>query len=284
MRGGVCWALCIAAASLGCKEKAGAPRGSASAAASASAPAQPVRPRPPPACRAIQVKGDVRTPAGPVVLLAPIDGRTWLTLGEGAEVALRHGVSAREFELRGPGRFLPCRGGLEQVLVSDGRVKSVPGTGLRPGGEFLLATPLGSVTYGDADLDANVGPSSFELELRRGELVAELSPGAAGYPESGLEAGGRAKIEGAVDPEKLMNACESAAKDAADAARRVLSAADKEQLGKQAASQLVVRRRARAVCAIAAAGLAREPDPGKKTTLDERLVTAERAWRTVPVH
>ncbi len=133
MRLGFRGALLIGVASLGCKDKAGAAAVTnppASASASASSLMKPVSL--PPACRAIQVKGDVRSAAGPIALLMPLDGRTWVTLGEGAELALRHGVSAREFEVRGPGRFLPCRGGLEQVLVSEGRVKSSSGTGVRP--------------------------------------------------------------------------------------------------------------------------------------------------------
>jgi hypothetical protein len=282
MRLGFRRALLLFVASIGCKDKAGA-AGATSAQASASASASLVKPVSlPPACRAIQVKGDVQSAAGPIALLMPLDGRTWVTLGEGAELALRHGISAREFEVRGPGRFLPCRGGLEQVLVSDGRVKSSSGTGVRPGGEFLIASPFGSVAYGDADLDVTVRASSLELELRRGELVTELAPGTSGYPKDGLKGTGRAKVEGTADPAKLLDGCEVAAKEAAESAGRVLSAAGKQDMAKEAASQLVVRRRARAVCAIAAAGLEREPDPSKKSALEQRLAAAERAWRTVP--
>jgi hypothetical protein len=282
MRLGFRGALLIGVTSLGCKEKTGT-TAETSARAPASASSSLMKPVSlPPACRAIQVKGDVQSAAGPVALLMPLDGRTWVTLGEGAELALRHGVSAREFEVRGPGRFLPCRGGLEQVLVSEGRVKSSSGTGVRPGGEFLIATPFGSVAYGDADLDVTVGASSLELELRRGELVTELAPGTSGYPKDGLKGTGRAKVEGTADPGKLLDGCEAAAKEAVESAGRVLSAGEKQEMAKEAASQLVVRRRARAVCAIAAAGLERVPDPSKKSALDQRLVAAERAWRTVP--
>lgn len=280
MRLRLCWALWIGAATLGCKDKPAA--GGATSAPSGSASAPLVKASPP-ACRAIQVQGDVKSAAGPVAVLTPLDGRSWVTLGEGAELAVRHGVSAREFELRGPGRFLPCRGGLEQVLASEGRVKSVPGTGVRPGGEFLIATPLGSVSYGDAQLELSVGASSLELELGRGELVTELAPGTSGFPAAGLKAKGGAKLQGSVEPDKLMAGCESAAKDAIEAASRVLSASEKSAMGKAAADQLVVRRRARAVCAIAASGIEREPEPTRKSALEQRLVAAERAWRTVPV-
>ncbi len=280
MRLGLCWALWIGAATLGCKDKTAANGAASVPSPSASAPLVKASP---PACRAIQVQGDVKSAAGAVAVLTPLDGRTWVSLGEGAELAVRHGVSAREFELRGPGRFLPCRGGLEQVLASEGRVKSAPGTGVRPGGEFLIATPLGSVSYGDAELEVSVGASSLELELGRGELVTELAPGTSGYPEAGLKAKGHAKLQGAVEPDKLMAGCESAAKDSIEAASRVLSASEKPAMGKAAADQLVVRRRARAMCAIAASGIEREPEPTRKSALEERLVAAERAWRTVPV-
>ncbi len=59
-----------------------------------------------------------------------------------------------------------------------------------------MATPFGSVAYGDADLDVTVGASSLELELRRGEVVTELAPGTSGYPKDGLKGTGRAKVEG----------------------------------------------------------------------------------------
>ena len=109
-------ALLLFVASIGCKERAGA-AGATSAQASASASASLVKPVSlPPACRAIQVKGDVQSAAGPIALLMPLDGRTWVTLGEGAELALRHGISAREFEVRGPGRFLLR---IDEVDVAD---------------------------------------------------------------------------------------------------------------------------------------------------------------------
>lgn len=271
----------------GCKREAPAgSRASEPSTASASAApspslAPPVALRPPP-CRALRVSGDVRSEAGAIEEQTPLEGRGWVTLGEDGQVVVRHGASSRDFTLFGPGRFLPCRGGLEQVLIGSGRFKSSAGTGVRPGGDFTLATAFGSVSYGDADLDASVSADGFTLELRRGELSTQPVPGSKGLPEAGLR-GPQAKVvvRGAPIAEDVVVECERAATTAAEIAERLVGAGGRSELGKEAALQLGARRRARAVCASAEASLERA-DPANRGVLEVRVRAAERRWRTVP--
>jgi hypothetical protein len=270
----------------GCKREspsAAVASASASSRASPGASLTPPVPLKPPACRAIRVRGDVRNDGGPITEMAPLEGRAWITLGEGAEVAVRHGASSRDFTLFGPGRFFPCRGGVEQVLIGSGRFKSSAGTGVRPGGDFTIATPFGSATYGDADLDAAVEAGKFTLEIRRGEVATEPVPGSKGLPEPGLRGpNGKAVVTGTPVPAEVVAACERAAKEAAESAERLMGAGGRAELGKEAAAQLTARRRARAVCASAEASLDRAADPALRGRLQNQVMAAERAWRTVP--
>ena len=240
-------------------------------------------PRPPP-CRALRVKGGARTETAPVVTMTPLDGRAWVTLEDGADMVVRHGVTAREFSLRGPGRFLPCRGGTEQVLVASGRVRSAMGTGVRPGAEFSIATPFGSLSYGDADVESNVEGSRWQVEVRRGSVASDPVPGTQGLP-TGTLAGPNAVVTatGSANPGGLVANCENAAREAAAGAERVLAATDKATLGRDAALQLTARRHARAACASAEAGLDREKDSARKLVLKDQLIAAERLWRTIPL-
>jgi hypothetical protein len=261
------------------------PQGKAQTSASASAlPAlASAAPKPPP-CRAIRVKGDARTELGPVVTMTPLDGRAWLTLADGADVVVRHGVSSREFSLLGPGRFQPCRGGTEAVLVSGGRVKSSSGTGLRPGAEFSIATPLGYLSYGDADLESTVEPTRWQIDVRRGDATTVAVPGASGLPAGPISGpNGHASVSGTPDPLALVANCEHAAREAAEGAERVLSAPDRAALGKVAALQLGARRKARGACASAEASLDREQDAVRKSRLKDQIIAAERLWRTIPL-
>jgi hypothetical protein len=278
----------------GCKRETPAPaaasaRASSSAVAALSAsvvrpPADAqlgTAPLKPPACRAIRVRGDLRSDTGPIAEMTPLDGRAWISLGEG-EVAVRHGPSSRDFTLVGPGRFLPCRGGAEQVLIGSGRFKSSAGTGVRPGGEFTIATPFGSVSYGDADVGASIEAGRLTIEVRRGEVATEAVPGSKGLPKRLRGPNGSALVSGTPVPADLVGACERAATDAGSSAERLMGAGGRAELGKEAAAQLTDRRRARAVCASAEASLDRVTDPALRSRLETRVMAAERAWRSVP--
>jgi hypothetical protein len=216
--------------------------------------------------------------------MSALDGRTWIVLAEGAEVVVRHAISSREFLLRGAGHFLPCRGGLEQVLVASGRVKSAPGTGVRPGAEFSIATPFGSITYGDADLDSHVEARRWQIDVRRGEVATDSAPGSQGLPKLGLRGpNGSATVTGTPDPVALTANCEREAEQAAQSAERLLSSSDRTKLGADASQQLLDRRRARAACAIAESSLDRASDPALRARLNAQVIAAERRWRTVPL-
>lgn len=275
--------LLVVAFAAACERETNEP----SPARSASAPALPAlvsAPTRPPPCRALRVEGEALTDAGRVSDMAAIDGRSWVTLAAGAELVVRHGPSAREFSLHGPGRFLPCRGGIEQVLTATGTVKSSMGTGVRPGADFSIATPFGSVSYGDADLESSVEPAAWRLEVRRGEAATQAVPGTRGLPGAALSGpNGNATVSGTPLPAMLVENCKSAAREAAESADRVLSAKDKAALGRDAALQLAARRRARAACASAEAGLDRERDEAHKDRLKQQVLDAERLWRTIPL-
>jgi hypothetical protein len=276
-------ALLWLALPVGCKQDAPQDKAVTSASASALPALASAAPKPAP-CRAIRVKGDARSEQGPVVTMTPLDGRSWLTLADGADVVVRHGVSSREFSLLGPGRFQPCRGGTEAVLVSAGRVKSSSGTGVRPGADFSIATPLGYLSYGDADLESTVEPSRWQIDVRRGDATTLAVPGANGLPAGPISGpNGHATVSGTPDPLALVANCQHAAREAAEGAERVLSAPDRAALGKVAALQLGARRKARGACASAEASLDREQDDVRKSRLKDQIIAAERLWRTIPL-
>jgi hypothetical protein len=276
-------ALLLAALSAGCKRSSpeAAAQASASAAPSALPPLVSAAQKPPP-CRALRVKGEARADSGPVVTMTALDGQSWLDLSEGAEVLVRHGVTSREFSLRGPGRFLPCRGGTEQVLIASGHFKSAAGTGVRPGADFSVATPFGYLSYGDADLESSVETARWQFQVRRGDVATESVPGSEGLPGGRISGpNGSANVTGSPTAAKLVAHCERAAAEAHAAAERLL-AADKAELGKGAVEQLAARRVARAACASAVAGLQRETDVEQRRRLDAQVVAAEHLWRTLP--
>lgn len=261
----------------------GTPSASAPGAPDSALPELVQAPERPPPCRVLRVRGRAWTEAGTLANLTPIDGKRWVSLEADAEVVLRHAASARELSLAGPGRFLPCRGGLEQVLVASGRVTSAPGTGVRPGSELGIATPFGYLSYGDADLSATVEAGQLRVVVRNGNVAAEPAPGTTGLPATvPAKPNQFTTATGSPDPKALVEHCERLASEAAAAARRVLGAGGRTALGETAAAQLTARRRARAACAIAEAGSERTTELALRDRLRAQVVAAERLWRTVP--
>jgi hypothetical protein len=264
------------------KPPAAPPSASALANAAPSTTSSP--PPRPAACRVLRVTGKVETTAThePLVTLAALDGHSWLTLAAGAEIVVRHASSAREYAIQGPGLTLPCRNGAEQILLTQGSFKSSKGTGARPGAEVWLATPFGAARYGDADLTSKVQKAAWQLDVRVGPVFVE-----GPLPISGTRAGelagpnGRAVARGKPDPRALVEACESTARLARDAAKGVV-AAKASDLGSRAASQLRSRREARANCMVAEASLALLSDAEASARLGDQLRSADAEWRGVP--
>lgn len=276
---------------------AGCKRATETSAPSASASARPAPPPIPPTpsvqapspsvapCRALRVSGDVQSEgasASAIVTMTPLDGASWLVLGERAELVVRHGESAREFSVRGPARVLPCRKGLEQVLLARGTFQSSKGSGVRPGAEVWVATPFGVIRYGDADVELSVKATELTAHTRAGQAAAEAVEGLRGATRGGtLQANTRAGSRGRPDPEGLARACEKAATLARAGAERVASASS-EDLGPLTAAQMRERREARARCLTAEAALATLPASEQRTRLGDLLQHADTTWRGMP--
>jgi hypothetical protein len=281
-----------------CEDEQPPVRARAHATALDSAPPPP--PRPPP-CRALRVKGTVimRNSTPPQVSAAlrddaplrdgaPITGGTWLELSADAEVVVKHTQSGREMTVRGPGRALTCRDAEEQVLLESGRFESTAGAGARPGAEVWIATPNGLVRYGDAELSVSADAQRANVEVTWGDAWVEATPGATlKGPEQlrGPKGKGSLVAGAATTPDALVEACRQTAFEAARTARNVLAVpdgGDAGTLGERAAAQLRARRRARALCASAAAALPRVEDPAQQALLWTRIERAERLGRAVP--
>jgi hypothetical protein len=212
-----------------------------------------------------------------------LDGARWLELDKGSEVVVRHGVSARELSLFGPGRAWPCRFGQEQVLLAEGKLESSPGTGVRPGAEVWVATPFGSLRYADAKLQLTSSRDGLQLVVRSGQAFTESIDGVRAARDDGQVTGpnGRATVRGRPDPEAAVKSCEHAAQLASESAQQVLKAKP-EELGKLAAAQLRTRRLARGRCLAAEASVAGLADPVKKARLGDQVQRADAQWQGVP--
>ncbi|MGC4089884.1 MAG: hypothetical protein QM756_18755 [Polyangiaceae bacterium] len=270
------------------------PIGGATASRSASAPASVTAsapaPAPPPIapdmpqliqapCRVLRVSGSARVVAGMELSnLTGLDGKAWLELAAKAEVSVRHGATSREFSLHGPGRFLPCRQGLEQVLVAEGAFESSAGSGVRPGAEMWVSTPFGTVRYADADARLRVEAGGLRLSAASGRVVVEGSDGklltlTAPVPER--------RLGSALPATESVTRCEASARTAEQSAARVLAPGG-DDLGKLAATQLESRRRARAQCLVAEASVERLAEGPEKARLRDQVSQANQLWQAVP--
>ena len=267
------------------------PAPSASAGALGSASAEPVASVPhlvvpKGACRALLVTGKASVEGAPIVIGAVLDGEHWAVLEAGSSVALRHTVTSREFKLIGPAKVLPCRGGAEQLLLSAGQLSTSANLGVRPGAEVLIATPLGIVHYGDAALDVEFSAKGLRVRVKQGE--AWLEPEKAGKPpfKNPVGSGAEARLSGRpLSAEELVNACQTSAEHARDAAQLVLTAGQigaQTSLGARAADHMRARAAARSDCAMAAAALGSLEDPAESQRLSAAVAHADDLWRSVP--
>lgn len=238
------------------------------------------------ACRALLVTGKANAEGAPINLGTLLDGEHWVELEAGATVALRHTLTSREFKLIGPGRILPCRAGTEQILIAVGRLSTSANLGVRPGAEVLIATPLGTVRYGDAALDVESGENGLLVRVKQGE--AWLEPEDRGKPsfKNPVHSDGEARLVARHGDEKtLVDACQAAAQTAQESAERVLGPGAKSaegSLGARAAAHMRDRAKARVACAMAAAAVGGVSDPAEKQTLSASVVHADELWQSVP--
>ena len=256
------------------------------ATASGTLPAAPHLLQTKPGCRALDVVGRVHVEGAPLAQGSLLDGEHWVELEPGASVALRHTVTSREFKLIGPGLMLPCRHGAEQILLAAGQLSTSANLGVRPGAEVLIATPSGTVHYGDAALDLELGSKGLRIRVKQGE--AWLEPEARGKPKfkNPVHSGAEARL--AVSNESgpaLLSACQSAAQKARQSAELVLAPSAPgvaNSLGGRAAAHMRDRSSARTACAMAAAALGATRDPTEKQQLSASVAHADELWQSVP--
>ena len=275
----------------GCSKKSGviaAPSATVSVVASVpSALVPPIVMHPPAtkaACRALAVSGLVT--AGELVIKEStlLDGTSWVDLAPGATLALRHTLTSRELKIVGPAHALPCRLGAEQVLLASGRVSTSANLGVRPGAEVLIATPFGTVRYGDAALEIEVGPHGLDLQVKQGEAWLEPETAAKKPFKNPLGGHRRASLASmGASPSALVDRCQAAAQHADESARRVLeNAPDAGSLGDRAAAQVRDRAAARRACAMAAAAVGSVTEPAQRQQLWASLTRWEGLWQSVP--
>jgi hypothetical protein len=237
-------------------------------------------------CRALAVAGKANVEGAPIAIGTVLDGEHWVQLEDGSSVSLRHSLTSRELKLIGPGLVLPCRHGLEQVLLSEGKLSTFSSLGVRPGAEVLIATPSGTIHYGDAALDVQFGPKGLRVRVKEGEAWLEPRDPAETPPKNPL----RSPKEAALPASKLgasglAEACKASAEAAASSALLVLqpnAAARGDSLGKRAAAQMRDRNAARASCATAAAATGGVADPAERQSLWASIAHSDELWQSVP--
>ncbi len=239
-----------------------------------------------PECRALAVTGKASVDGVPIAVGDLLDGEHWVLLQAGSSVALRDTLTSRELKLIGPGLELPCRHGAEQILIAEGRVSTSMALGVRPGAEVLIATPVGTVRYGDAALELEVGQKGLRLHVKAGD--AWLEPESLGQPpfKNPVHGPSQASLPPSkATPTELVEACKVAADTAAESARRVLEPATPQaaaSLGARAAAHVRNRSAARAACSIAAAAAGSVSDPATRQSLWDSIAHADEVWQSVP--
>jgi hypothetical protein len=225
----------------------------------------------------------------PINTNALLDGEHWVELEAGASVSLRHTLTTRELKLLGPAKVLPCRAGAEQILLATGRLVTSASLGVRPGAEVLIATPQGTVRYGDAALDVELGDQGLRVRVKQGEAWVE--PEARGKPhfKNPVRKGGEARLlQQPVPTAELVATCEAAAQATSASAARVLGRdtgadASASSLGERAAIHMRERGKARMACAVAAAAIGALPSAAAEgQTLSANVARADELWQSVP--
>jgi hypothetical protein len=238
------------------------------------------------ACRALWVEGNATIDGAPLATGALLDGEHWVDLAKGASVALRHTQTSREFKLIGPSRVLPCRHGAEQLLLAAGQLSTSANLGVRPGAEVLIATPSGIVHYGDAALDVEFSGKGLRVRVKQGEAWVEPESQAKPAFKNPVSSGREVRLLlRPADPQVLVDACQTAAQNAADSAARVLDPGGLvalKSLGARAATHMRDRAAARTACAVAEAALGASRDPAQVERLSTSVAHAGELWQSVP--
>lgn len=262
------------------------PASSAPGAPSSALSARPAPPAPPPVsvCRAIQVQGVAKVGESSLSSGEVLDGESWVSLEQGATVALKHSATGRELSISGPALFRACRRGREQLLLARGSVRAVSGMGSRPGAEVLIATPVAGVHYGDAEYTLTLDAKKLALAVRAGQVEVEPQPAKTDQAaKTTLLAKDQLSLPlGKPDPKALMASCQAAAEAAEASARRVGDREAPEPLGERARVHVKARKSARNACTVAAAATGLVADPGERAGLWAEAVRWEGLWESVP--
>jgi hypothetical protein len=279
---------------VGCKQQPNQPAEAAASASAAPPPsaaaAPPVAPpparptTPEPTCRALGVEGRARVGDAELRSGAELDGSAWVTLDPGASLTLKHTSSGRELLLSGPAQFRACRRGREQLLLVRGTVQGGGGMGSRPGAEVLIATPIATARYADADFTLKLDDKRLTLEVRAGQVAVDS---AQEPPPKSLKTPLHAKDKlslpvGKPDPARLMARCQAAAEAAEATARKVGDRSSSEPLGQRAQAHVRARREARAACTVAATATGLVADPDANAGLWAEASRWEGLWEAVP--
>lgn len=288
----LCLASCLCWAACNSSSTAPAPSAKPSSTASAQTPRQP----PPRAsssmrateyCRALKVTGEVLEDGGaPLKRGDEVDGKHWLSLKAGASVVIRHAHSSREYALTGPGRARPCHRGEEEVLLAQGEFKATSGGGARPGAFVTLATPWGTLRYGNADASIRATSQGAEVQVSTGTVWVDAADGAKLVGDAkltGPKAKAKLQTTSKYSREALMITCEAEAKTAEDKAESLLQGRGKPGFGAEAAEHMRLRAAARRSCQVAHAALGLAVEPAEAAALEKRLESANRRWQRVPL-
>lgn len=231
--------------------------------------------------------GEVLADSGPPLKRGDeIDGKHWLSLRDGASIVVRHAHSSREYAIHGPGRARPCHRGEEEVLLAQGEFKATSGAGARPGAFVTLATPLGTLRYGNAEASIRATSQATEVHVITGTLWVDAAEGAKLLGEAKLT-GPKAKATLRGMPgysrERLVSTCEAAAKTAEEKAESLLRGRSQPGFGAEAAEHMRLRGSARRSCQVAQAALGLAVEPAEAVALEKRLDSASRRWQRVPL-
>ena len=257
-------------------------------------------------------------PDEPVQVLARGDlvpeGRIIVLEAEG-ELTVHSTVSTREITLVGPAAAETCPGGEEAVRLARGKVTAFPGSGVRPGAEVWIATPLGVVRFNDAKLAIDVpddAAARLEVAVITGQamfvpvagiVAPALTAGRAapggdpkGTTASGLTGGEPIALapgttftarrpEGAISRwgADLVAACVRDATAAHEAGERVVAPGDagREMLADLASAHVKARQRARSACEAAWAVGPLAPGLLDAARLSD-LERADATWKGAP--
>jgi hypothetical protein len=165
-----------------------------------------------------------------------------------------------------------------------GTVQGGSGMGSRPGAEVLIATPIATARYAEADFTLTLDDKQLALSVRVGQVEIDS---AEDKPPKALKSPLRAKETlrlplGKPDPVLLMARCKLAAEAAEATARKVGDRDSAEPLGQRAQAHVRARRAARAACTVAATATGLVADPSANAGLWAEALRWEGLWEAVP--